>query len=61
MNNKKTYKKTPTREERLFPYLSMSISERLKNSNTIDLKNNYTIVEENGYWTIKPNDFNKKK
>lgn len=49
------------REKNAFPYLEISLEERLKKSGAIDLNDNHTISEDGHYWTIKPIDETKKK
>jgi hypothetical protein len=61
MTKKKEIKKLSNREKNAFPYLSMSLDERLQKSGAIDLSDNHIISEDGHYWTIRPIDKNKKK
>ena len=48
------------REMNSFPFLSLSLEERLKRSGALDLTNNHTIKSEANYWRINPIDKRKK-
>lgn len=61
MTKKKGNKKHTNREINAFPFLSMSLNERLKKSEAIDLTNNHKISAEGDYWKIVPIDKSKKK
>lgn len=50
-----------TRNKLANPFMNVSMMDRLKNNNSVDLRNNHTITHfENGYDRIEPIDSGKK-
>lgn len=54
MKNKKKYCPHNSREANAFPYLALSIEERLRLSNSINLTDNFHIVNKDNYWSVLP-------
>ncbi|MNY28032.1 hypothetical protein D3C86_1619800 [compost metagenome] len=49
-----------SREKNAFPYLDQTLTDRLKQSNSISLENNYVVSEKDGYWKVLPKNIKKK-
>jgi hypothetical protein len=60
MPKKKGNTKHTNREMNAFPFLSMSLKERLKKSGNIDLTNNHNIFENGDYLKVVHIDKSKK-
>jgi len=60
LNKKKDNTKITPRELNSFPYLNMTLQERLRLSGSIDLTDNFKIVSETHYIKITPLDKSKK-
>jgi hypothetical protein len=54
VKNKKKYYPKNSREANAFPYLTLSIEDRLRLSNSINLTDNFQVVNKDSYWSVVP-------
>ena len=60
MNKKQPDVREEARKGKAFPFLSVSLKERLRTVGAIDLRDNFKIHEKNGYMIVRAIDPSRK-